>query len=154
MKTRKNPQEGISGNCKYQKISELAPNGINSKVQQGNSNRDPSWHQKELIPRCQQEHFAPTDFEIQIWVFNFGRGVEYSKIWINGFPFAQITFLLSRQSGKKTDVCYDSKNPPSHPCINSLIFLNTNSLICCIHYFYPWSQFSWIPDYLVGKGRF
>ena len=28
---------------------------------------------------------------------------------------------------KKTDVCYDFKNPPSHPWINSLFRLYTNS---------------------------
>ena len=54
--------------------------------------------------RCQWEHFAPTKFKIQIWVWNFGRGVEYSKIWRDGFPFARITFLLIRQSGNQTDV--------------------------------------------------
>ena len=49
-------------------------------IPRDNSNEDPIWRQKGLIPRCQRENFAPTKFEIQIWVFNFGRGVEYSKI--------------------------------------------------------------------------
>ena len=33
-----------------------------------NPKEDPSWHQKEVIPRCQRDNFAPTNFEIQIWV--------------------------------------------------------------------------------------
>ena len=74
-----------------------------------NSYMDPSWHQKELITRCQRENFAPTEFEIQIWVLNFGREVDYTKIQRNGFPFARLTFLLSQRSGNKTDVCYDFK---------------------------------------------
>ena len=78
------------------------------RCQGGNSNEDPSWCQKELVPSCQQEIFAPTQFENQISVLNFGHGVQYSNIWINGFPFARLTFLLSQRSGKKTDVCYDS----------------------------------------------
>ena len=45
-----------------------------------NSYVDPSWREKELIPMCQRENFAPTEFEIQMWVLNFGRGVEYTKI--------------------------------------------------------------------------
>ena len=35
---------------------------------------------RKIILRFQLENFAPTKFEIQIWVVNFGRGVEYSKI--------------------------------------------------------------------------
>ena len=50
------------------------------RCQQDNSNKDPSWRRKELILRCQRENFAPTEFEIQIWVLNFGSGVQYSKI--------------------------------------------------------------------------
>ena len=50
------------------------------RCQRDTSNEDPIWHQKELIPRFQRDNFAPTEFEIQIWVLNFGRGVEYSKI--------------------------------------------------------------------------
>ena len=69
-----------------------------------NPREDPSWHQKKVIPRWQRENFVPTKLEIQIWVFNFGCGVEYSNIWRNVFPFARITFLLIRQSGKKADV--------------------------------------------------
>ena len=37
---------------------------------------DPSWSQKELTLRCQQENSAPTEFKIQMWVLNFGRGVD------------------------------------------------------------------------------
>ena len=33
-----------------------------------NSMKDPSWHQKEVIMRCQRENFAQTKFEIHIWV--------------------------------------------------------------------------------------
>ena len=90
----------------------------NSKPQQVKSNRnppeeslgmsnpkeDPSWRKKEVITRCQRENFASMKFEIQIWVWNFGRRVEYSKIWRNGFPFAQLTFILSWRSGQQTDV--------------------------------------------------
>ena len=50
------------------------------RCQQDNSNEDPSWHQKVLILRCQHENFAPTKFEIQSWVLDFGRRVEYSMI--------------------------------------------------------------------------
>ena len=85
------------------------------RCQLENSNEDPSWCQKELILWFQRKLFVPTEFEIQIWVFNFGSGVQYYKIWINGFPFARLTFLLSRRSGKKTDVCYNFKYLPSHP---------------------------------------
>ena len=73
-----------------------------SKCQRDNSNKDLSWHQKKVITRYQQENFVPTKCEV--WVLNFGRGVEYSKIWRNGFPFARLTFLLSQQSVNKTDV--------------------------------------------------
>ena len=69
-----------------------------------NPKEDPSWLQKEVITGWQRENLAPTKFEIQIWVFNFGRRVEYSKIWRDRFPFAWITFLLRRQSRKQTDV--------------------------------------------------
>ena len=69
----------------------------------------PSWRQTELIPRCQRENFAPTEFEIQIWVLKFGREVEYTKIRRKEFPFARLTFLLIRLSGEKTDVCYNFK---------------------------------------------
>ena len=50
------------------------------RCQRYNSNENLSWRQKELITKCQRENFAPTEFKIQIWVFNFGRGVEYSNI--------------------------------------------------------------------------
>ena len=93
-----------------QQISELAPKVINSEVpagirkkeslvipihkedpiwrhkevimrcQQYNSNKDMSWRQKELIQMCKRENFVPMEFEIRIWVFNFRRGVYYSKI--------------------------------------------------------------------------
>ena len=86
------------------------PKGINSEVlERDNSNEDPSWRQKELIPSCQRENVAPTEFEIQIWVLNFGRRVQYSKILMHGFPFVRLTFPLIRKSGKKKDVCYDLK---------------------------------------------
>ena len=89
-----------------------------SKPQQGKTKRNtseespgiydpkeyPSWLQNMVTPRCQQENFAPTKFEIKIWVWNFGRGVEDSKIQRNGFPLFKLTFILSRRSVKQTDV--------------------------------------------------
>ena len=80
-KAKRNPRKeeypGISNPNKYPSWcqKEIIP-----RCQRKHSNKDLSWCQKELIPRCQQEHFVPTKFEIQIWVFNFWRGVEYSKI--------------------------------------------------------------------------
>ena len=124
------------------------------RCQRENSNKYLSWLQKELIPRCQRKNFTLTEFEIQVWVLNFRRGVQYSKIWINGLPFARLTFILSQKGGKKTDVCYDFKNPPSHPWINSLLCLENNSLLCCFNSFYPRSQFPRISDYPGGRGRF
>ena len=49
--------------------------------QRDNSNKYPSWRQKELIPRFQQENFAPTKFEIKN-IFKFwarGRVFQYLK---------------------------------------------------------------------------
>ena len=75
------------------------------------------------------------EFEIQIWVLNLGREVEYTKIRGNEFPFERLTFIMSRRNGKKTGVCYDFKNPASHPWINSLLLLETKSFLRCFHYF-------------------
>ena len=71
-KAKKNPREGISGDFHSQGISKLAPKGINSEVPAVNSyvvynsDVDPSWRQKESIPRYQRENFAPTELESQI----------------------------------------------------------------------------------------
>ena len=83
-----NPKEYLSWHQK-----EVIP-----RCQRKNSNKDPSWRQKGLILRCQRENFVPTKFEIQIWVSNFGRGVKYSMISRDRFTFAQLTFLLSRKN--------------------------------------------------------
>ena len=69
-----------------------------------NPKEDLSGLQKEVILRCQRENSAPTKFEIQIWVLNFGCGVEYSNIWRDRFPFARLTFILSRRSGNQRDI--------------------------------------------------
>ena len=206
--TRRNPQDGISGNRKSQIRSELEPNGINSEVpggkfqqrfelapkginskapakekskpqegisgdfhSQGRSDLatkggdnfyivynfyvDTSWRQKEIIPKCQRENFAPvgkflrsvqflrrsefcasgkilssvqflrgselaqkeliprcqrdistpTEFEILIWVWNFGRKVEYTKIQKKRISsLLGSIFLPSRRSGNNTEV--------------------------------------------------
>ena len=145
----------------HERIGRVKPNGVKQggtpeKESLGVANHKwyPSWRQTELIPRCQRESFTPTDFEIQIWVLNFVRGVEYFKIWINQFSFARLTFLLSRRSEKKMDSCYNFKNPPYHPWINSLLRLDNNSLLPLFYSFYPWIQFPRIPDYLGGQGIF
>ena len=89
---RVNPNGGKQGGIPEKESPGIAnPKGYPSwrqtelipKCQRENSNEDPSWRQKELIPRCQRENFAPTEFEIQIWVLNFGRRVQYSNICIN-----------------------------------------------------------------------
>ena len=85
-----------------------------------------SWRQKEVIPRCQRENFAPTKFEIQIWVWNFGRGVEDSKIWRNGFPISKDHFYSDPTKWTADGRCYVFLNPPYHPWINSLLRLDTN----------------------------
>ena len=153
-KTSRNTREIISGNCKSQRRSELAPNRINSEVPAVKFQWKSQLVPKGINSEAPAGSLAPTEFEIQIWVLNLGRGVQYSNIWIHGFLFARITFLLSRQSGKKTDVCYDFKNPPYHPWIQSLLWLENNSLLRCFNSFRPWSQFPIIPDYPGGRGRF
>ena len=59
-----------------------------------NLKEDPSWREKEVIPRCQRECFAPTKFEIQIRVWNFGHEVEDSEIWRNWFLLCKAQFFL------------------------------------------------------------
>ena len=49
---------------------------------------------KELIPRCQRDIFAPTEFEIKIWVLNFGRKLDYTKIQRNEFPLCTSNFFF------------------------------------------------------------
>ena len=84
-----------------------------------NTKEDPSWRQKEVIMMCQRDNFVPTKFEIQIWVWNFWRRVDYYKIWRYGFPFARLTFLLRGRSGNQTDVAEILK--PSVPPLYQLI---------------------------------
>ena len=72
-KAKRNPLEGISGNFQSQGKSELAPKGSNSEVPVGQFQQRSKLETKLI-------HSTPTEFEIQIWVFNFGHGVEYSKI--------------------------------------------------------------------------
>ena len=68
---------------------------ITQKNLRGRSNpkEDPIPCQKEVISRCQQENFAPTRFEIQIWLWSSGGRIECSNIWINAFPFSLLNFL-------------------------------------------------------------
>ena len=99
------------------------------RCQRDNSKEDQSWHQKKLIPRFQRDNFAPKEFEIKIWVLNFGRRVKYSNIRRGGFPFARLTSLLSRRSGKNTDVAMILKILCPNPWINLLLCLETNSLL-------------------------
>ena len=113
---------------------------VNSKVPAGQLLRSVKFLRrselapKELIPRCQWDISAPTEFEIQIWVLNFRRNVEYIKIRGNEFSSLHGSlFLPSRRSENKTDVCYNFKNPLSHPWINSLFHLEANSLRCCFN---------------------
>ena len=113
-----------------------------SKPQQGKSKRnpqeespgisnpreDPSWRQKEVIPRCQRENFVPTKFEIQIWVSNFMRRVEYSRIWRDGFPFCTARFSSDPTKWKVDRHCYDFKLKFKTQVIYADTMLSTNAL--------------------------
>ena len=116
--------------------------------------RRPKLAPKELITRCQRDNFAPEGFEIQIWVWNYGREVDYTKARGNEFPLRTAHFLFWSNQVETRRKYWHFKNPPSHPLINSLIKLEAKSLLRWFHSFYPWSQFTRIPDYPGGGGRF
>ena len=64
---------------------------------------------KEIIPRCQRDIFAPTEFEIKIWVCSFGREVEYTKIRRNEFPLCLANFFFLADELEIRRKCYDLK---------------------------------------------
>ena len=55
-----------------------------------NTKENLSWHQKEVIPRCQRESFAPTKFEIQILGLKF---------WAQGRVFQDLKKRISPLHG-------------------------------------------------------
>ena len=114
--TRGNPKKESLGVVNPKEDPSWRHTELIPRFQKENYNRDPSWRQKKLFTRCQRETFVPTRFEIQFWVLNVGRGVEYSNIRINGFPFVWLTFIPRQRSGKKTDVSYDFKKENTRPC--------------------------------------
>ena len=61
--TRRNPWDGISGNIKSQRRSELAPNWINSEVPAGKFQRRFEFSPKGIIPRRQQNQRGIPDKE-------------------------------------------------------------------------------------------
>ena len=85
-KAKRNPREGISGNFHSQRISKLAPKGSNFEVPAEKFLCSLQFlHRSELASKVSNSkvpagEFLPTDFEIQILVFNFRRVVEYTKI--------------------------------------------------------------------------
>ena len=93
---------------KHHQKKKKNPSEQSSRI--SNPKEDPSWRQKELIPRCQWENFAPKKFEIQIWVWNFVRRIEYSMIWRNGFPLCKAHFSSEPTKWKADRRWYAFKN--------------------------------------------
>ena len=108
-------------NVKFLRRSECAPKVINSEVTTGAFCTDKVWN---------------PNLDLKLW--ERGRVFQDLKRQIS----LCTTHFSSETKKWKTDGhCYNFKNPPFHPWINSLLRLDTNSLLCCFHYFYPWSPF-------------
>ena len=103
-KAKRDPQEGISGNCQSQGRSELVPKGSNSEVPAGQLQQRSELAPKGINSEVTQENVLPMEFDIQIWVLNFRCVVEYFNIWRDRWSFARFTFLQSHKSGNKVDV--------------------------------------------------
>ena len=62
---------------------------------------------KKIILRSQRDVFVPTELEIQIWVWDFGCKVKYTKIRRNGFSLWSAKFFFLKDDVEIRRKCCD-----------------------------------------------
>ena len=144
----------ISGNLQSQRIYELAPKGSNSKVTAGQSQRRYKLAPKGINSEVPTGEFCANKVWNSILGFKFWARVRVFQYLKRRISLCTDHFSSEPIKWKPDRNWYDFKNPPSHPWINSLLHLETNSLLFCFHSFYPWGKFTRILDYPGGQGRF